>query len=470
VLSALVLSMFVAAMEMTVVSTAMPSVVGELGGIHLYAWVFTAYLVASTVMVPIFGKLADLFGRKPVLLFGLGVFLLSSVACGLSTTMLQLVVFRAVQGFGAGAMQPIVVTLIGDMYSLEERAKIQGVVGAIWGFAGLIGPMLGGFIVKVLSWPWVFFINVPAGAGSMVMLWLFLHERVERKRHTLDFAGAAVFTGAVLLLLAGVSGSGLGPWPLLPAFALLGLFVFLEKRAVEPILPIPLMRQKVIAFANAASALIGAAMMATVTYVPLFVQGILGGSPTDAGSAITPMVLGWPISATLAGRLIPRFGFRPLVRVGVTLSFLSAVALALFTGPSTSLLTLQLTMFCFGTGMGAASTALMLSVQTAVQWRQRGVATASNMFFRIMGGTLVVGGIGGILSAMLAAVPGAPPGAADALLGPEHGRSLDPQLLRTLSEALDGALHLSFWIIAAIATAALLVGLAYPADEKARAR
>lgn len=464
VLTALVLSMFMAALEMTVVSTAMPSVVGELGGIHLYAWVFTAYLVASTVMVPIFGKLADLFGRKPVLVFGIAVFLASSVACGLSTTMIELVIFRAIQGFGAGAMQPIVITVIGDLYALHERAKIQGIIGAIWGFSGLIGPLLGGFIVKVLSWPWIFFINIPIGIAAMVLLLSFLHESVEKKRHRLDFAGAAVFTAAILLLLAGASGGGFGPWPLLPSALLFVAFVSIEKRAAEPLLPIPLMRQPVISLANAASAMIGAAMMATVTYVPLYVQAILGGSPTDAGSVITPMVIGWPIFSTLAGRLIPKHGFRPFIRMGVTVAFLSALAMALLTGPKTPLLVLQLVMFWYGAGLGAASTALMLAVQTSVDWKQRGVATASNIFFRTIGGTLAVGALGGVVSTMLASVPGAPPGAADQLLGPDHGRALDPALLSTLAGALEKALHLSFWVIAAIATVALLVGLMFPSQ------
>ncbi len=469
-LIALILSMFMAAMEMTIISTAMPSVVGDLGGIQLYAWVFTSYLVASTVMVPIFGKLADLFGRKPVLMFGLAVFLASSVACGFAETMGQLVVFRALQGFGAGAMQPIVITVIGDLYTLKERARIQGMVGAVWGFAGLVGPLLGGLIVKTISWPWVFFINVPFGVASMIMLWLFLHERVEKKRHALDFAGASVFTVAILLLLAGTSGgqTGLGLWPLLPAAALLVLFVYIERRAKEPLLPIPLMQRPVIALANVSSMLIGAAMMATVTYVPLYVQGILGGTPTEAGSAITPMVIGWPIASTLSGRLIPRFGFRPFIRIGSALAFVSAVALALLTGPDVSVPVLQAVMFVYGAGLGFASTALMLSVQTAVEWNQRGVATASNMFFRTIGGTLAVGALGGILASMLSRVPGAPPGAADALLGADHGRSLEPALFEVLSGALDRALHVSFWVVAGLATLAVIVALVFP-NERASA-
>lgn len=469
VLTALILSMFIAALEMTVVSTAMPTVVGELGGIQLYAWVFTSYLVASTVMVPIFGKLADLFGRKPVLLFGLSVFLVSSVACGLSRTMLELVFFRAVQGFGAGAMQPIVVTVIGDIYTLEERARIQGFTGAVWGFAGLIGPLLGGIIVKYFSWQWIFYMNVPVGLGSMILLWLFLHERVEKKRHALDFAGAATLSGAILLLLAGASGGRFGLWPLLPAAALLVLFVFVEKRAAEPLLPIPLMRTPVIGLSNTISALIGAAMMATVTYVPLYVQAILGGSPTDAGRAITPMVIGWPIFAALAGRLIPRVGFRPIVRVGVALAFASAVALAILTAPTTRALAVQAVTFVYGAGLGLTSTALMLAVQTSVDWNQRGVATASQLFFRTIGGTLAVGALGGLITRMLARVPDVPAGAAAALLGPEQGGTYDPEMLRSISGALDGALKTSFWVVAGFGALALVAALRFPAEKKAHA-
>ncbi len=465
-LTALILAMFMAAMEMTIVSTAMPSVVGDLGGIQLYAWVFTSYLVASTVMVPIFGKLADLFGRKPILLFGLSVFLVSSIACGFSDTMGELVVFRALQGFGAGAMQPIVTTVIGDLYTLKERARIQGFVGAVWGFAGLVGPLLGGLIVKSFSWQWIFFINVPFAIASMIMIWLFLHERIERKRHSLDFAGASVFSIAILLLLAGTSGgTGMGAWPLLPAAVLLVLFVFIEQRAKEPLIPIPLLRRPVIALANVQSMLIGAAMMATVTYVPLYVQGILGGSPTQAGSAITPMVIGWPIASTLSGRLIPRFGFRPFIRIGSVLALVSAVALALITGPDTQVPVLQLVMFTYGAGLGFGSTALLLTVQTAVDWNQRGVATASNMFFRTIGGTLAVGGLGGILATMLAGVPGVPPGAAQELLGADHGRSLDPAIFTALAGALDRALHVSFWVVAGLAVIAVGVAAIFPHER-----
>lgn len=467
-LAALLLCLFMAALEMTVVSTAMPTVVGDLGGIHLYAWVFTGYLLASTVMVPIFGKLADLYGRKPILLFGCAVFLLASVGCGLSQEMWQLVLFRALQGFGAGAMQPIVLTIVGDLYSLEERAKVQGFVGAIWGFAGLVGPLVGGFIVKWLSWHWIFLLNVPFGLLSMALISLFLHESIEKKDHTLDIAGAGLLASGILALLAGASGN-VGVWPLGLAAVLLAAFVWVESRAKEPILPIDLFRDRVIGLSSIAGALLGAAMMATVTYVPLFVQAILDGSATDAGRAITPMVLGWPVASTISGRLIPRFGFRPLVRVGLTITAASAVAVALLVKPGVPLWLIGALMCSFGVGMGLGNTALLLAVQTAVDWQRRGVATASTMFFRTIGGALSVGALGGLIATRLAGQPGVPAGAADALLGPEHGKSLPEGLLHTLSDALAGSLQTSFVVIAGLAVLAMAVGLLFPRPAAAAA-
>ncbi|HWV38426.1 MAG TPA: MDR family MFS transporter [Vulgatibacter sp.] len=464
-LSALLLVLFMAAVEMTVVSTAMPTVVGDLGGIELYAWVVTAYLVASTVTVPIFGKLADLFGRKPVLLFGTSVFVLGSAACGLSQTMLQLVLFRALKGIGAGAMQPVVITVIGDMYSLEERARVQGFTGAVWGFAGLVGPLLGGWIVHWLSWHWIFFLNVPFGLVAIGMLSLFLHEDVAKARPSLDVVGAGLLAACVLFLLAGSSGGTLGAWPLLGVAATLPAFLWAERRARDPVLPLGLFASPSISLASVAGTLIGGAMLATATYVPLFVQSVLGGSATDAGEAITPMVIGWPIFSTIGGRLVPRLGFQPLIRAGLGLTAASAIGVAILVGPDTGMWLIQVLMFGFGAGMGFANTALILAVQTSVDWEQRGVATASTMFFRTIGGAVAVGALGGILAASLAADPSIPPGSAGKLLGADHGASLGAELLHTLSTALAGALRFSFWAIAVLAILAFLVGLRFPKDE-----
>jgi len=278
----------------------MPTVVGDLGGIHFYSWVFTAYLLTSTVTVPLYGKLADLYGRKPVLLFGIGVFLVGSMASGLARGIGTLIAFRAVQGLGAGAMQPTTLTIVGDIYNLEERSRMQGVFGAVWGVAGLVGPLLGGIIVKYLSWRWVFFINVPAGIAAAAVLMIALHEDVAHRQHSLDWAGAGLLTVGLSALLFGAQGGSASAIGLPVAAVLLALFVIVERRAVEPVLPLGLFRQPVIGVATLAGALVGAGMISMVTYVPLYVQGVLGGSPTEAGSAITPMVIGWPIASAIS--------------------------------------------------------------------------------------------------------------------------------------------------------------------------
>jgi EmrB/QacA subfamily drug resistance transporter len=458
----LLLSLSMAAMEMTVVSTAMPTVVGDLGGIHYYSWVFTAYLLTSTVTVPLYGKLADLYGRKPVLLAGIGVFLVGSMASGLAPSIGALIAFRALQGLGAGAMQPTTLTIVGDIYNLEERSRMQGVFGAVWGVAGLIGPLLGGIIVKYLSWRWVFFINVPAGIAAAALLVVALHENVEHRQHSLDWMGAGLLTLGLTALLFGVHGGRSSSIGLpLAAFCLV-LFYFAERRAPEPVLPLDLFRQRVIGVSTAAGALVGAGMIAMVTFVPLYVQGVLGGSPTEAGSAITPMVIGWPISSAISGRLLPRVGFRVLVRSGLVISALAAAALALLLRPDVSLHVPQALSALFGVGLGLANTALLIAVQTSVEWRQRGVATASTMFARTIGGTLAVGVLGAILSAALLRDGSLPPDAADQVLGPAHGAGLDPAVVRSLSVALQAGLGTVFWVIAAISVAAAAASIFFP--------
>ena len=459
---ALLLSLSMAAMEMTVVSTAMPTVVGDLGGIHLYSWVFTAYLLTSTVTMPLYGKLADLYGRKPVLLAGIAVFLAGSMASGLAHSIGALIAFRALQGLGAGAMQPITLTIVGDIYNLEERSRMQGVFGAVWGVAGLIGPLLGGVIVHYLSWRWVFFINVPAGIAAAALLVLALHEQVEPRRHSLDWAGAGFLMLGLVALLAGTHGGRASAIGLPVAALLLVLFYAVERRAKEPVLPMALFRQPVMAVATLLGALVGAGMISMVTYVPLYVQGVLGASPTAAGSAITPMVIGWPIASAVAGRALPRVGFRPLVRGGLVVSALAAAALAFFLHTGVSVHVPQVATALFGVGLGFANTSLLIAVQTSVEWRQRGIATASTMFARTIGGTLAVGALGGILAATLLGDTFVPAEAADQLLGPAHGAGLDPLVLRALTASLQSGLGAVFWVIAGIAVAAAVVSLAFP--------
>jgi EmrB/QacA subfamily drug resistance transporter len=453
--------MFMAAVELTIVSTAMPSVIGDLGGIRHYSWVFTGYLLASTLTVPLYGKLADLYGRKPIMLFGTALFLIGSTASGFSGSMNQLIVFRTVQGLGAGAMQPVALTIVGDIFNLEERARMQGLFGAVWGLAGLVGPVLGGLIVKTLSWHWVFFVNIPFGLSSAVLLVIALHENVEHKRHALDLGGAGFLAVAVVALLMG-SGSRNLILPLAVAAVFFAAFIVVERRVAEPILPLDLFRLPVMSVGSLAGILIGGSMLAAVTYVPLFVQGVLKGSPTEAGNAITPMVIGWPIASALGGRVLPRVGYRPLIWLGLVLSVGASIGLALTAGPGRGLTGIRWSMAAFGAGLGFANTALLIAVQTSVAWKQRGVATASTMFFRSIGGALAIGVTGGVLARALAADPSIPADAANQLLGPSHGRLLSPDILHRLAEALTLGLDRVFWIICGLAAGALVSTFFFP--------
>lgn len=456
---AILLAMAMAALEATVVATAMPTVVGDLGGLELYGWVSAVYMVATTITIPLYGKLADLYGRKPTLYLGLALFLAGSMASGLSRSMTQLIVFRALQGVGAGGLQPVALTIIGDLFTIEERARIQGLFGAVWGVAAMAGPLVGGLIVHALSWRWVFYINLPFGLLTAAMLQLFFHEEVGRKDRSLDFAGAALLGASILAVLLGASG--VHPLVAFPVAALtLAAFIRVESRAPEPILPLPLLRRPLIAASSLAAALLGALMVGAIMFVPLYVQGVIGGTPTQAGTAVAPMLIGWPIASALSGRLLTRVGMRPLVRVGTLVAAAASFALAWLLQPGASLLAIRAAMFVFGVGLGTANTALIIAVQQAVTWEQRGVATASAMFFRTIGGALSVGALGAVLAHALGT--GAPAGLVNALLGPEHGRGVDPALLAPLAAVIDHGLRVVFVAVAGIGAASALSGLVFP--------
>ncbi|MFT3912758.1 MAG: MDR family MFS transporter [Anaeromyxobacteraceae bacterium] len=462
----LLMAVFLAAMEMTVVATAMPTVVGELGGLHLYAWAFAAYMLASTVTTPIWGKLADLRGRRPVLLAGLGLFVLSSLACGASATMGQLIGFRTVQGLAAGAVQPIALTIVGDLFDVRERARLQGVFGAVWGVAGIAGPLLGGAIVATLGWRWIFWFNVPVALGCAAMLLVAYHERPEHHPHRLDLAGAALLAVTVVSALLAARSPASGAVAIPVAVVGLALFLLVERRAAEPLLPLDLFARRGIAVASGVGALVGAAMLAMVTFVPLWAQSVLGATPTAAGASIAPLAIGWPIMSTISGRLLHRVGYRPLISGGLAIVAVAAVALLFALRPGVPLGVVSLITFLFGAGLGCANTPLLISVQTSVPWNRRGVATASTMFFRTIGGTLSVGLLGGVLAHALA---GAGAGdVADKLLGPERAL-LPPDVVAGLSGTLQGALGVVFVAVAIVAAAAFLTSLLFPAMAVQRA-
>ena len=457
---ALLLGLFLAAMEMTVVSTAMPTVVAELGGLPLYAWAFAAYMLATTVTVPIWGKLADLKGRKPVLLAGVAIFLLGSSACGFTHSMEALIAWRAVQGFGAGAMQPVTFTIVGDLFDVHERGRYQGIFGAVWGLAGLVGPLVGGAIVHTVGWRWIFWINLPFGLASAAVLAVAYHERPEHHEHKLDVGGDALLAVAVVAALLAVRSRSTGAVAVPVALAAIAGFLAVERRVREPLLPLDLFGQRVMAVSSAAGALMGAAMIGSVTFVPLWVQSVLGLPPTSAGAAIAPMAIGWPTASAISGRLVPRLGYRRLLFAGFAISAAAAVLLALSLRPGASLRSVQLLTFLYGAGLGTSNPPLIIAVQASVPWNRRGVATASTMFFRTIGGTLAVGLLGGVLANALTGA-GADPSFVEKLLGPER-IALDPGAVAALSGTLQGAMSIVFWAGAAIAISAFLVVLLFP--------
>jgi EmrB/QacA subfamily drug resistance transporter len=459
------LAMFMAAMEATVVGTAMPTVVEKLGGIEYYGWVAAVYMLTATVTMPLYGKLADLYGRKPIVLTAMAAFLAGSMSSGLSQSMMQLIAFRALQGIGAGGLQPLAMTIIGDIFKPEERARIQGIFGAVWGIAAMSGPLLGGLLVAALSWRWVFYINVPFGILSALILSAFFHEPVERKEHALDVAGTALLAGSIVALLLGTSR--VQPAATLPlAVVLLGAFVTIERRAREPVLSLELLRRRIMTVSSVAGAAVGGVMSATVVYLPLYVQAVIAGSPTQAGATVAPMLVGWPIASAVSGRLLPRLGYRPLVRTGFAVVSATSLAVAMLLRSGASATALGATMFAMGTGMGLANTALLIAVQESAAWAERGVATASAMFFRTIGGAVAVGGLGALLAANLGTQ--VPASLLNELLGPEHGRALDAAILAQLSGELRGGLQHVFDAIAVISVASLGAGLLFPRKELGR--
>jgi EmrB/QacA subfamily drug resistance transporter len=455
VVAALLLAIATSAMEATVVATAMPTIVGDLGGIRVYGWVAVAYLLAATVSVPLYGRLADLKGRKPVLIAGIVLFLVGSIACGLAPSIEVLIAARALQGLGAGAMQPVSLTIVGDLFRVEERAKVQGLFGAVWGVSGIAGPILGALIVESMSWHWVFFINVPLGIASAVILSVALRENVGRSgKGALDFGGAAILAGASVLLLLGAEGKL--PFLTLPAGIVLGIvFTAVESRVRAPILPLALFARRQIAVATLSSLFLGVMMMGTLIYVPLYVQGALGGTPAEAGGVvIAPMMVGWPLAATTTSRFLVRVGYRRPVIVGGVLCVIALAALALALYEQAPFVILGATTFLFGCGMGLVNTALLVAIQSSVQFNERGVTTALNMFARMMGGTLGVGALGGFLALRLEGTMS--PEAVAALLAHEPGVVLPD------AAALAEAMWPLFPVVAAASVLNLMVLVFWP--------
>ena len=478
--ASLMLAMFLSAMESTIVATAMPSIVSSLGGFADYTWVFSVFLLTQTATIPLYGKLADLYGRRRVFAAGTGSFILGSLACGGSGTMTQLILARAMQGIGAGAVQPIATTIIGDIFTLRERARMQGWLSSVWAVASIVGPLLGGFIVERLHWEWIFLINVPMGLLAITGVVMFLREPATRSRHAVDYLGAALLmAGVMLLLFALLQGGTAWAWTapqslglFTAALLVLAAFVLRESRATEPIVPLSLFKNRIVAAADACSLLLGGMIFALTTFVPLFVQGALGVAATLAGLTLATMSFGWPTASAFAGRVIMAIGFRRTALLGAALNTLGAALLTFL--PEASPLPVGAAIFFVGAGMGFLSTTLIVALQGAVPWSSRGVATASNMFSRQLGSTLWVALLGSVLNTALAArLAALPSGMLNGLggdqlsvtallLDPQQRAGLDAATLASLQGALSGAVHVVFFGVLLTAAAGLVVSWGLP--------
>ena len=402
---ALLIATFLSAIEVTIVSTAMPVIVDTLGGIELISWIYAVYLLTSAITTPIFGKLSDLYGRKVIFMVGVLLFLLGSSLCGLSQNMTHLIWFRAIQGFGAGALMPVTFTIVGDIFTFEQRAKVQGLISSVWGIAGIFGPLAGGFFVDYLTWHWIFFINIPFGLISMLMVGLYLKENIEKKQHQIDYIGAITFMiGMTALLYALLSGGNEYAWNSKTMYTLFAmailfliLFIRIQLKHPEPIVPLKLFKIRDLAVSNVVSFLTSGILIGLTAYLPLWIQGVLSLGATSSGLAMTPMSIGWPIGAVLSGRLMVRIGGRTTSLAGLILICLGTVVLSMININTPNIVLISL-MFVVGLGFGLAMTVFTVVVQSSVDWNLRGAATSSNTFLRILGQTLGIAILGTILN------------------------------------------------------------------------
>jgi EmrB/QacA subfamily drug resistance transporter len=492
VTAGVMMGMFLAALEATVVGTAMPTVIAALGGLQHYSWVFSAYLLTSTVTVPIWGKLSDLYGRRPLYQIGIAIFLAGSILSGISHTMFQLIAFRAIQGLGAGALVPLAMTIIGDIYTLQERARMQALFSGVWGLASIVGPIIGGFLTDQLSWRWVFFINIPFGTLSVLVIGSSLKEPKLDQHPEIDYAGAITLTlGIVLLMLALVNSGTLSALLTLRNLLLLCgavictiLFIRIERKAKEPILPFSLFQNQVVKISVLAGFLIGIAMFGAISFIPLYAQGTRGATATEAGSLLTPLMLSWVTLSVIGGRILLRTGYRPTVIAGCVFLTGAFAWLSTFTS-DTSKLFLYMDLILIGAGLGLTMLTLLIAVQQAVPRQILGTATSLNQFARSIGGAVGVAIMGAFLSAGLAtnlhkaaAKPMAiiTPQQAEqlaanpnALIDPTSRAAMSADQLHLLQSALSAALRNVFLVGMIMSAIALFIVFRLPHKIASRA-
>lgn len=493
----LFLALFFSSLDQTVVGTAMPRIIGELGGLSIMTWVTTAYMLTSTTIVPIAGKLADIYGRRIIYVTGLLLFMIGSALCGTSSTMLQLILFRALQGIGGGIMMPLAMTIVGDIFPPEERGKWQGLMGALFGLSSVVGPTIGGWIVDYSSWQWVFYINLPIGILATITIYLGLRgEKRLTEKVVIDYAGIiTLIIGTVSLLLGLNLGGTQYPWLSWQILGLLGLsllswlfFVALEKRATDPVLSLDLFKNRIFAITNIVGFLMGLGMFGSLMFLPLFLQGVLGISATSSGNTMLPMMISLMLTSIVAGRFATKVSFRSFYILGMAL-----MALGFYLLSTMNVFTTQRTAIYYivilGVGMGTIMPIVTIAVQSAFGAEQRGVATSATQFFRSIGGTLGMTILGSIfngysknimekeffpslqngsvllgpLTPMFEKAHTEPLSLFNVLLSPDTVAMIPPNLLGILlpplKTALADSLHIVFWVAMFISVIGIVISL-----------
>jgi EmrB/QacA subfamily drug resistance transporter len=464
------------ALDSTVLATAVPTIVKEIGGFSQFPWLFSIYLLTSAVATPLFGRLADTHGRRPVLLLGIGVFLAGSVVCAVAPGMGVLVAGRAVQGIGAGAVQPVSLTIVGDLYSVAERARVQGYLASVWGMSAVVGPAVGGLFSQYASWRWIFVINLPIGVAAAWLLARAYRETLTRTDRSIDVTGALLLVAGWSLVLLGLLEGGvawawdspLGIGVLTVGALCLVAFVLVERRATEPVVPLWVFRRPVLVGGALAQLGVGALLIGLDSYVPVFAQGVLGAGAVAAGFALATMTIGWPLAATLSGRLYLRIGFRDTALAGGVV-LVAGFAAGLALSADSSLWAVAGVCFLAGVGLGLVASPTMVAVQSSVGRDERGLVTGTAMFSRSLGSAIGVGVLGAVVTAVttdrLARAP-APlrerlPAGADAArltLRPDA----EPDVVAYVRDGLAAATHDLFVVLALVALATVAALLLLP--------